>query len=801
MRTKSGRWLWVMDRGKIAERDKDGSPLRVTGIIADITERKKAEEALRESEMRFRNILGTVPDMISIHSPEMDILYSNWQGFGAVPYNMRKTDTKCYKTYRGCNDVCPDCLARDVLKTKQPMREEAQLPDGSWVDLRVIPLIDENDKVEMFMEWVRDITDQKKAEEEIKMLAHSLKNINECVSITDLEDKLIFVNDSFLDTYGYNRDELIGKHISLVDSPKNTPQLNAEIMSATFSGGWSGDIWNRRKDGSEFPINLSTKIIYDKDNKPFSLIGVAQDITERKQAEEALAMQNALLKTQQELSLDGILVVDADDKIISFNQHFADIWNIPDNIMALQSGDKALNYVLPMLSDQEDFVRRIHEIYKNKQAKSFEEIPLKDGRVLERYSAPIIEDQQYYHGRVWFYRDITERKKAEEEQENLRQQLAHSQKIDAVGRLAAGVAHDYNNTLSVVLGYAELILLKLNENHPVFNSIKEIQKAAERSSNLTRQLMTFARREPVNTRVINLNEAIENMMGMLRKLIRSNISLNWQPGKELWSIIIDPVQIDQILVNLCVNASDAIDGLGSVTIETRNVTAEERITRFGEKLKPGDYVLLKVSDDGCGMDEKTLGKIFEPFFTSKSEGQGTGLGLATVHGAVRQNNGLIDVESELGVGTTLYIFLPRSEQKVLPETEDKETHEYSLKDKVTVLVVDDDETIPEMLKPMIEILGHEVLTACKPTDAIELFKQNSDSISLLISDVMMPEMNGVELANRLLEIKPDLKILFSSGYSSDIMTEYKMAAGMVNFITKPFKMKSLHAKIAEVLDN
>lgn len=395
--------------------------------------------------------------------------------------------------------------------------------------------------------------------------------------------------------------------------------------------------------------------------------------------------------------------------------------------------------------------------------------------------------------------DISERKKGEEEQENLRQQLVHSQKIEAVGRLAAGVAHDFNNTLSVVLGYAELVLLRLNDNHPVYKSIMEIHKAAERSSKLTQQLLAFARREPVSTKVINLNDTIDTMIEMLRKLIGTNISLKWQPAKELWPIEIDPNQVDQILVNLCVNARDAIDGKGKVTIETSNVININQIFQREDKTEGKEYVLLTVSDNGCGMDEETLEKLFEPFFTTKSQGKGTGLGLPTIHGIVKQNNGFIDVESDLGEGTTFYIYLPRTDLAFQTDTEDDNQHDFSLEEEVTILIVDDDESIPEMLKPMLEMMGYNVLTAYKPIDAIEIFKQNSDTISLLVSDVMMPEMNGVELANRLHEIKPDLKILFTSGYTADIITQDRIGNGTINFISKPFKMKSLQIKIAEVL--
>ena len=378
-------------------------------------------------------------------------------------------------------------------------------------------------------------------------------------------------------------------------------------------------------------------------------------------------------------------------------------------------------------------------------------------------------------------------------------QFQQAQKMEAVGRLAGGVAHDYNNMLSVIIGYTELALDKVDPSDPLHADLNEIFKAAKRSTEITRQLLAFARKQTISPQVIDVNETVEGMLKMFRRLIGEDIDLAWQPEAGLWLVKMDPAQIDQILANLCVNARDAIAGVGKITIETHMVTFDAAYCADHAGFVPGDFVLLAVSDDGCGMDKETLSNIFEPFFTTKDVNKGTGLGLATVFGIVKQNNGFINVYSEPGQGSTFRIYLPRhvgEAEKVRRET----VAEIPSGQGETVLLVEDEPAIIKMCQMMLERLGYQVLTTGKPSEALRLAGNHAGEIHLLITDVVMPEMNGRELADQLCTLFPDIKTLFMSGYTANVIAHRGVLEEGVNFIQKPFSIKDLSVKVRATLD-
>ncbi len=395
--------------------------------------------------------------------------------------------------------------------------------------------------------------------------------------------------------------------------------------------------------------------------------------------------------------------------------------------------------------------------------------------------------------------DITERKRAEGEAEKLQAQLTQAQKMESVGRLAGGVAHDFNNMLGVILGYTEMAIGRVDPDEPLRADLKKIQGAAQRSADLTRQLLAFARKQTVFPKVIDLNDTIESMLKLLRRLIGEDIDLAWQPGKAVWSVKIDPAQIDQMLTNLCVNARDAIMDTGKLTIETGIASFDENFCAHHAGFVPGEYVLLAVSDTGCGIDEETQAHLFEPFFTTKEMGKGTGLGLATVYGVVKQNNGFISVYSEPGQGTTFKIYLPRHLAKTVPLPE-KELDKPEERGRETVLLVEDELAILEMTTEMLERLGYTVLAAGTPGEAVRLAQEHPGYIDLLLTDVVMPEMNGRDLAKNLLSIYPHIRRLFMSGYTANIIAHHGVLDAGVHFIHKPFTRHDLAAKIREALE-
>ncbi len=396
-------------------------------------------------------------------------------------------------------------------------------------------------------------------------------------------------------------------------------------------------------------------------------------------------------------------------------------------------------------------------------------------------------------------RDISEQKRAHEEQEKLQAQLYQAQKMESVGRLAGGVAHDFNNMLTAILGHAELALMKGDPADPVRGDLQAIEESALRSADLVRQLLAFARKQTVSPKVLDLNDAVAGMLKMLRRLIGEDIDMVWMPGAGVWPVKIDPSQIDQLLANLCVNARDAIVGVGKITLETGNEVFAPADFAFHPTVVPGEYVLLAVSDDGCGMDPEVVEHIFEPFFSTKEAGKGTGLGLSTVYGIVKQNEGFINVYSEPGQGTTFKIYLPRYQGQSLEATSESPS-EAPLGRGETVLLVEDDPVILGLAQTMLEKLGYTVLAAGTPGEAVFQAKSHAAELQLLITDVVMPEMNGRDLAELLKAAKPGLKCLFSSGYTANVIAHSGVLDEGVHFLQKPFSLKTLATKVREALE-
>lgn len=395
--------------------------------------------------------------------------------------------------------------------------------------------------------------------------------------------------------------------------------------------------------------------------------------------------------------------------------------------------------------------------------------------------------------------DITAQKSAEADRERLEQQFRQAQKMEAVGQLAGGVAHDYNNMLTLILGYTKFALENTDPSSPLHADLTEVLNAAKRSADITRQLLAFARKQTVEPEVLNLNDTVEGMLKMLRRLISEHIDLAWIPKEGLWTINMDPSQIDQMLVNLCINARDAIADAGKITIETENVSIDEAYCAIHHDFNPGDFILLAVSDNGSGMDQATVDKVFDPFFTTKGLGRGTGLGLATVYGIVKQNQGCIDVYSVPGEGTTFKIYLPRY-AGVEEDIPTKSVDVDPVANGETVLLVEDDVSILQLGKRFLVNMGYRVITAGTPKEAIILAQSQDRDIHLLITDVVMPEMNGRELAERLRAIHPEMKTLFMSGYTANVIAHQGVLEKGVHFIQKPFSRHGLSVKVREALE-
>ena len=414
-----------------------------------------------------------------------------------------------------------------------------------------------------------------------------------------------------------------------------------------------------------------------------------------------------------------------------------------------------------------------------------------DGRIWDLRTIPLPDPDGTVSRVIEVGRDVTDHRKLEA-------QFRQAQKMESVGRLAGGVAHDFNNMLTIVIGYGEQVMGQFKVDDPVYRDIEEMVKAARRSAGLTRQLLAFSRQQTILPQAVDLNELIGNGQKMLKRLVGEDIDLRFTAGAQLWRTLIDPTQVDQVLANLTVNARDAIKGVGLIGIETENVVLDQSYCSFHEGFVPGEYVMVVVSDSGSGMDQETVQKIFDPFFTTKEEGKGTGLGLSTVYGIVKQNGGFVNVYSEPGHGTTFKLYFPRYTGPVGQQPEGRT--EAVQGGTETLLLVEDEIQILAMCQRLLEKQGYRVLTAKLPEEALVLCEEFQGDIQLLVSDVIMPGMNGRELQKKISEIKPDIKVLFMSGYTADIINREGGLAEGAHFIQKPFTNRDFVDKVRQILN-
>jgi PAS domain S-box-containing protein len=631
----------------------------------------------------------------------------------------------------------------------------------------------------------------RESEEKYRLLAETSRDI---ILLHDLDGRIVYVNQTGLDFTGLDRAEVIGRDIAAFIPPDQLESLKARQDQRTV-----GDERGRRYE-TEFVGREGRRITVDVHSTPIRREGrvthfliIGRDVTERKRAEEALSRVAREWQTTFDAANDAIWLLDKEQRIVRFNKVAERFFRCPEGTFAGKHCWEIVHGTTGPIPECP------HRKMKANLRRATLELRIED-RWFEATVDPILDAAGAYSGSVHIFNDITERKKAEQERERLQAQFLQAQKMESVGRLAGGVAHDFNNMLSVILGYTDLALMKIDAGHLLFGDLREIRKAAGRSADLTRQLLAFARKQTIAPKALDLNETVSGMLKMLKRLIGEDIDLVWRPGPDLWTIRMDPSQIDQILANLCVNARDAIAGVGRVTIETENVVIDEDYSAALSGLVSGEYIRLMVSDNGCGMNKETIANVFEPFFTTKGAGRGTGLGLATVYGIARQNNGFVNVYSEPGQGAVFRLYLPRHAVEITSSPA-KSQAEMIPRGRETILLVEDEPAILNMTARMLERLGYQVLAAVTPGEAEHLARTHPNGIHLLITDVVMPEMNGWELAQKLLTLRPGLHHLFMSGYTANVIAHHGVLDEGVKFIPKPFTMQALAAKVREALNS
>ncbi|MDD2275782.1 MAG: PAS domain S-box protein [Smithellaceae bacterium] len=632
------------------------------------------------------------------------------------------------------------------------------------------------------------------------MLESILNGVLLLITYTDKDERYAFVNRAYAEWYHIKPEELIGKRVSEVLKPDVYARAFENIQKAL--GGERVAYENQVTDpeGRERILSVQYEPHFEGEAVKGFFTSIV-DITGQKSAARELKERERVLATMI-ANLPGFVYRCANDHD----------WTM--TFLSEKCADVTGYTVSDFLQNKINYNDIVHPDYRESLREKWQEAILRKGFFEEEYPVVAASGETRW---VWergrgvfdpagellflegFIGDITDRKRDEKEKEDLQTQLIQAQRMESIGRLAGGIAHDFNNMLAVILGRADMAMMRMDPAQRLYRDLQEIRKAAERSANLTRQLLAFARKQTVALKVLDLNEMAEGMLKILRRLIGENIDLVWQPGRNLPPVKVDPDQMDQILVNLYVNAKDAIGGVGRIIMKTGAAALDEAFCAVHRGFVPGDYVTLSVSDNGCGMNQETLNRIFEPFFTTKDTGRGTGLGLSTVYGVVKQHGGFINAESEPGRGSTFTVYLPRHLKAGIETAGNKETA--SVAGTETVLLVEDEPAILEMARMMLQRLGYTVLSAGKPTEAMELARSHTGEIHLLMTDVIMPEMNGRDLALSISFLHPKIRRLFMSGYPANVIARQGVLDEGVHFIQKPFSMKDLAIKLREAIEN
>jgi len=817
----------------------------------------KRTAALKQSEARFRSLVEGAPDAIFVQT-DWRFAYLNESAaalFGAESPEQLLGQPVMERFHPKVREIVAQRIVQlNVQKQRVPAMEQVYLRlDGSEVPVEVsaVPLTYEGKDGALV--FVRDITARKEAEREIRKRQLMLARTEAIAHVGSWEWEIASDTVTWSDELFriFQRDPTLGpppfsRHQELFP-PEDMRQLTQAVVQAVRHGKpYELELRALRPDGSirqclgrGFPERA-------EDGSIVRLYGSLQDITEFKQAQERISHLNNVLRAIRDINQlivrerDREALIHQGAELLVANRGYNSV------LIALLGEDRQVDSwalagyqgnpeTIADLFRRHEMPTCFHHVYDQEGAAIIRErgsvcglCPLRNecwegislaSRLQHQdtlfgfiavslYAADQIDPEE-----VDLFQEMAadlafalhvlqmeaQRQEIEQERQALEERLFQSQKLEAVGRLAGGVAHDFNNMLGVILGHAEMALLKMTPAHPLYPDLMEIMKAANRSADLTRQLLAFARRQTISLKVLDLNETVAGMLQMLQRLIGEDINLVWLPGSGVWPIRMDPAQVHQILANLCVNARDAMPGGGTITIETGVMSLSARYCSQHPDCRPGEYTLLIVSDNGAGMDKEIMATIFDPFFTTKGVGQGTGLGLATVYGIVKQNHGMINVYSEPGQGTTFKIYLPRyhgeGEVQTIPETTAMPKGRGE-----TILLAEDDAALRQVSQQMLESLGYTVLASASPAEAINLAKSHPGPIDLLVSDVVMPQMNGKSLYQEVKQLHPRCRSVYISGYTANVIATRGVLDEGVNFLAKPFTIQDLAAKVREALD-
>ena len=808
LKTKTGK-TWDVEFVSNVYREGDWQVVQCN--IRDIPGRRQAEADLKkfhtENEQQaraFDKLLSSISDMTFSFDREFRFRYANKPVLDLYGKKFEELMGKnfCDLNYPAeITDKIRQNIQR-VFDTGESVTDETHFPDAAgeigFYEYIFNPVVSAAGNVELVVGSSRDITERKRTEHLLHESEEKYRNIVETASegiwLIDLTAHTAYVNRQMAEMLGYTVDEMIGQPIFdfLFEDDFQLAKLQMEKGSQGGSG--AGEFRLRHKDGSEIFVHFSASATKNQAGEITGFLAMNADITKRKIAEKLLLHTEANYRNLVESSPAIVYLAEP-------SPPFSTIYVSPNIIRFGYTSEE-------WFSDPNMWISLIHKEDRERVLRTTE-TAMRQGldtdleyRIVSRDGAEywlhdkgrfVTDDQGNRLGWQGVMLDISETKTLEE-------QLRQSQKLESVGLLAGGIAHDFNNMLTVINGYSDLVLRRLKEDDPLRRNIEEIKKAGQRSASLTHQLLAFSRRQVLQPVLLDLNEVVTDTIKMLRHLIGEDINLTTALSHRVGQVMVDPGQFSQIIMNLAINARDAMPRGGKLTIETANVFLDSAYARQHVDVLPGAYILLAVSDNGCGMSDEIKQHIFDPFFTTKEVGQGTGLGLATVYGIVKQSGGSIEVYSEERVGTTFKIYLPRiGEQADTPKIKDISAE--MTKGTEKILLVEDEELVRRLTRQILTECGYTVFEAQNGIEALELCHQGDCKFDLVMTDVVMPKMGGRELVEKLTMKIPNLRILFTSGYTDDAVVRHGVIETNANFIQKPFTPEALTNKVRSILDD
>ena len=802
VRHRDGSILWVESWGTNLLDDPDVRA--IVGNYRDITAQKHAEEAAREGQrlVETAQAIAHIGSWTSSLVPQGRLVWSAecYRIFG-VPQGTPMTVESFFACVHPADREDVRRAIEDATERNAPydIEHRVQWPDGQvrWVHERASVERDEAGRATQLIGTVQDVTDRHLAIAALRAseqrYRRMVENTSEGVWTYDAQAITTFVNTRMAEMLGYTVAEVVGQPIYLFMD--ETDRDAAEALVGQRSRGIAGrsDFRLRRKNGTHLWVSIQSNPLFDAAGRLEAVLALLTDVSARRIADEARARLVAIVASSE----DAILSTSLDGAITSWNRGAEKLYQYTaDEIIGQHA-----SLLIPSSNVVAEDLRIRESIQRAEPIQHYEtRRRRKDGSVVEvaLTISPIRDVGGVVIGASGIARDLTARREAEAALERTEEQFRQAQKMEAVGRLAGGIAHDFNNLLSIILSYSSLAVDALKEGDPLRDDMLAIQSAGERATQLTRQLLAFSRRQILQPRVIDLNAIVDGMQSMLRRLLGEDVELAVRTAPDIGRTLADPGQIEQVVLNLAVNARDAMLDGGMLTIETANVSLSASSISGPLEVAAGDYVMLAVSDNGTGMDDATRGRIFEPFFTTKEPGKGTGLGLSTVFGIVKQSGGTVSVYSEPGHGTTFKVYLPRTDQ--VADAAVSVGAPALRRGTETILLVEDEEEVRVVARTILLKHGYQVLEAANGGEALLIAQDFESNIDLLLTDVVMPRLSGRRVAEHLAKQRPGMRVLFISGYTDDAVVRHGVLADGVAFLQKPFTPTALLRGVREALE-